>query len=65
VLGKLLHYAKYGTEIGWLIDTEDENILVVDRDRRVIELKDSDHLPVLSGIDLEITVQQVFDWLSL
>ncbi|MCA6605387.1 MAG: Uma2 family endonuclease [Pseudanabaena sp. M007S1SP1A06QC] len=65
VLGKLLHCAKYGTEIGWLIDAEDENILVVDSDRRVIELKDSDRLPVLSGIDLELTVQDVFGLLSL
>ena len=65
VLGKLLHCAKYGSEIGWLIDAEDENILVVDSDRRVIELKDSDRLPVLSGIDLELTVQQVFSLLSL
>ena len=65
VLGKLLHCAKYGTEIGWLIDAEDENILAVDSDRRVIELKDSDRLPVLSGIDLELTVQQVFELLSL
>ncbi|MFN5863447.1 MAG: Uma2 family endonuclease [Pseudanabaena sp.] len=65
VLAKLLHCAKYGTEIGWLIDVEDENILAVDSDRRVIELKDSDRLPVLSGIDLELTVQDVFGLLSL
>jgi hypothetical protein len=39
--------------------------LVVDSDRRVIELKDSDRLPVLSGIDLELTVQQIFGLLSL
>jgi len=31
----------------------------------VIELKDSDRLPVLSGIDLELTVQQVFNLLNL
>ncbi|NJL90083.1 MAG: Uma2 family endonuclease [Coleofasciculaceae cyanobacterium SM2_1_6] len=65
VLGKLLHCAKYGTEIGWLIDTEDENILVVDSDCRVMELQDSDRLPVLSGVNLELTVQQVFRLLSL
>ena len=65
VLGKLLHCAKYGTEIGWLIDAEDENILVVDSDCRVIELKDSYRLPVISGIDLELTVEQVFSLLSL
>ena len=65
VLAKLLHCAEYGTELGWLIDAEDESILVVDNDRRVREVTNSDRLPVLSGIDLELTVEQVFSWLSL
>ena len=65
VLSKLLHCAEYGTEIGWLLDSEDESILVVDRDRRVRELKNSDRLPVIAGIDLELTVAEVFSWLSL
>ncbi|MEE3716429.1 Uma2 family endonuclease [Tumidithrix elongata RA019] len=65
VLAKLLHCAEYGTELGWLLDSEDESILVIDSDRRVKELRNSDRLPVLSGIDLELTVQQVFSWLNL
>lgn len=64
VLSKLLHCAEYGTELGWLVDSEDESILVVDGDRRVQELKNSDHLPVITGVDLKITVQEVFSWLS-
>jgi Uma2 family endonuclease len=63
VLAKLLHCAEYGTELGWLLDAEDESILVVDSDRRVRELKNSDHLPVLAGILLELNVQEVFSWL--
>jgi len=43
VLAKLLHCAEYGTELGWLLDAEDESILVVDSDHRVRELKNSDH----------------------
>lgn len=65
VLSKLLHCAEYGTELGWLVDSDDESILVVDSDRRVKELKNSDRLPILTGIELNITVQQVFSWLSL
>ena len=64
VLGKLLHCAEYGTELGWLLDAEDETILVVDSDRRVQEFTNSDRLPVLTGIDLDLTVEQVFSWLS-
>jgi Uma2 family endonuclease len=63
VLAKLLHCAEYGTELGWLLDPEDESILVVDRDCRVRELKNSDHLPVPTGILLELNVQEVFSWL--
>ena len=65
VLAKLLHCAEYGTELGWLLDAEDESILVVDRDRRVKEFANGDRLPVLKGIDLDLTVEQVFSWLSL
>lgn len=64
VLAKLLHCAEYGTELGWLLDAEDESILVVDRDCRVRELKNKDHLPVLTGIPLELNVQEVFSWLN-
>jgi Uma2 family endonuclease len=65
VLGKLLHCAEYGTELGWLVDAENESVLVVDSDRRVREFTNSDRLPVLTGIDLDLTVEQVFSWLSL
>lgn len=64
VLSKLLHCAKHGTELGWLLDPEDESILVVFSDRPVQILSGSDRLPVLTGIHLELTVQQVFSWLS-
>ncbi|NET69864.1 MAG: Uma2 family endonuclease [Sphaerospermopsis sp. SIO1G2] len=63
VLSKLLHCAEYGTELGWLVDSEDESILVVDSDRRVRELKNSDRLPVITEVKLDITVQEVFSWL--
>ncbi|NUN66308.1 Uma2 family endonuclease [Pseudanabaena biceps] len=65
VLAKLLHCAEYGTELGWLVDAEDESILVVDSDRRVRELTNRDRLPVLTGIELELTVEQVFSCLNL
>lgn len=60
-----LRITNHDIKIHFSIDDEDENILVVDSDRCVMELKDSDRLPVLSGIDLELTVQQVFGLLSL
>lgn len=47
------------------MDSEDESILVVDSDRRVKQLKNSDLLPIITGVELDISVQEVFSWLSL
>jgi hypothetical protein len=52
-------------ELAWLIDLKDESILVIDDDRRVTELQKGDRLPVPNGINLELTVEQIFSWLSL
>jgi Uma2 family endonuclease len=65
VLGKLLHCSQYGTELGWLIDPEEESILVVFPEQRVQLLSGTAQLPILSGIALELTVEQVFSWLTL
>ncbi|MFN5472694.1 MAG: Uma2 family endonuclease, partial [Pseudanabaena sp.] len=64
VIANLLHCVDNGTELGWLLDTEDENILLVLPERRIQILEGSDSVPVLSGIDLNLTVSQIFDWLN-
>jgi len=64
VLANLLLCAEFGTELGWLIDPADESILVVFRDRHVQVFQDLDRLPTLNGINLELTAQQIFSWLS-
>src|SRR4028118_57879 len=65
VLGKLLHCSQHGTELGWLIDPEEESILVVFPEQRVQLLRGTAQLPILSEIALEVTVEQVFGWLTL
>lgn len=65
VLGNLLHCSQYGTELGWLIDPEEESILVIFLGQRVQLLRGTTSLPILNGIALELTVEQVFSWLML
>ena len=65
VLGKLLYCSQHGTELGWLLDPEEESILVVFPEQRVQLLSGTDQLPILSGIALQLTVEQVFSWLTL
>lgn len=65
VLGNLLHCSQHGTELGWLLDPEENTILIVLPEQRVQLLKGSQVLPVLAGLPLELTVERVFSWLTL
>ncbi len=65
VLGNLLHCSCHGTELGWLIDPEEESILVIDATQGVEILSGTSRLPILNGVKLELTVEQVFGWLTL
>ncbi|WP_373528625.1 Uma2 family endonuclease [Nostoc sp.] len=65
VLSKLLHCSRNGTELGWLINPEDESVMGVFPGQRVELYESADKLPILEGIELELTVEQVFGWLSL
>jgi len=64
VLGNLLHCCQHGTELGWLIDPEEETVLIVFPEQRVQLLRGDAPLPVLPEIDLKLTVNQLFGWLS-
>ncbi len=65
VLGNLLHCSQHGTELGWLIEPEEDTILIVLPEQRVQLLKGSQALPILAELTLELTVEQVFSWLTL
>ncbi len=64
VLENLLHCVDHGTELGWLLDPKDENILVISSDRRIQIFKGAEILPVPNGINLELTAEQIFGWLK-
>jgi Uma2 family endonuclease len=65
LLGKLLLCMQAGTELGWLIDPSEDSILVILPEQRVQLFTGNAVLPVLRGIDLALTVQEVFQWLML
>ncbi len=64
VLGKLLHCSRHGTELGWFIDPEEESILAVFPGQRVELYQSATPLPILNGIELQLTVETVLGWLS-
>uniref|UniRef100_B8HPB1 Putative restriction endonuclease domain-containing protein n=1 Tax=Cyanothece sp. (strain PCC 7425 / ATCC 29141) TaxID=395961 RepID=B8HPB1_CYAP4 len=65
LLAKLLFCSEQGTELGWLIDPQEESVLIVFTEQRVQILSGNASLPILQGIPLSLTVDQVFSWLSL
>lgn len=65
VLGKLLQCSQNGTELGWLIFPKEASILSIFPNQRVEMLTGTDPLPILTQIDLSLTVDQVFSWLTL
>lgn len=65
VLRNLLHCSQNSTELGWLIFPEEASILTIFPNQRVEMLTGRDQLPILSKIDLSLTVEQVFSWLNL
>jgi Uma2 family endonuclease len=64
VLTKLLSCSRSGSELGWLINPEDESILVVFPEQKIEVYQGEDSLPILTGIELELTVKTVFSWLK-
>jgi Uma2 family endonuclease len=64
-LDNLLHCSKSGTKLGWLINPEEEIILAVFPEQKIELYQDQDVLPVLENIDLNVTVGDIFSWLTI
>jgi Uma2 family endonuclease len=60
-----LYCLKNGCLLGWLLDPDDRSILVFKPNQQPEFFQGQDILPVLNGIQLKLTVEQVFDWLKM
>lgn len=65
VIGNILHCLKHGCQLGWLIEPGDRSILAFLPNQQPELCYGSDNLTVLNGIELTLTVNQVFDWLKM
>lgn len=63
VLDNLLHCSQQGTELGWLIDPEEETVLVVFSNQRIQLFKEKTIIPILQGINLNLNSENLFNWL--
>ena len=64
VTGNILHCIKHGTKLSWLLDPSERSILVYQPDTLPDLLTGTDRLPVLEGMNLIITVEEIFSWLQ-
>ena len=64
-IGNILYCLEHGTRLGWLIDPDDQSVLTFLRNQQPLMKSGEDHLVVLNGIDLALTVDQVLGWLKM
>ncbi|MBD1914517.1 MULTISPECIES: Uma2 family endonuclease [Cyanophyceae] len=65
VTRKILHSLRHGGQLGWLIDPEERVVLVYHPDRLPEEWAEDAGLPVLPGLSLSLTPEQLFSWLRI
>ncbi|MDZ7958734.1 MAG: Uma2 family endonuclease [Aulosira sp. DedQUE10] len=65
VIGNILYCLEYGCQLGWFIDPGDRSILVFLPGQQPQLLQAGDSLPILKGIELALTVEQMFGWLKM
>jgi Uma2 family endonuclease len=65
VTGNILHCLKHGCQLGWLIDPDDRSLIVFQPKQQPELRQEKEDLIVLDGMELTLTVEQVFNWLKM
>ncbi len=65
VVDNILYCIQNGCQLGWLVDPDDRSVLVFRPDRQPQLYRESDLMPVLTEIPLELTAVEIFNWLKM
>jgi Uma2 family endonuclease len=65
VIGNLIYYLENGSKLGWFLDPSAQTILVLLGDRPPKLIEGNNIPPTLEGINLELSVEQIFGWLKM
>jgi Uma2 family endonuclease len=65
VIDNILYSLEYGTQLGWLIDSDEKIIMVFEPEKPLKIYRDEEVLPVLNNLNLELNPNQIFSWLKL
>jgi Uma2 family endonuclease len=63
LIAKIQTCLQEGAQLGWLIDAEEQVVMVLQPGQPLELLRGDDVLSVLTSIELKLTVAQVFGWL--
>jgi Uma2 family endonuclease len=66
VMRKIMFCLNQGTQLGWLVDPEDESVMILEPNK-FPEIKiEKEILPVLEEIkDLQLSAEEMFNWLAI
>jgi Uma2 family endonuclease len=66
VIEKILFALNYGSKLGWLIDYDDQSVLIL-RQNQLLEIKSQEE--ILTALDIfsdwQLTAKIMFDWLKI
>jgi Uma2 family endonuclease len=65
VIDNLLHCLDHGCQLGWLIDPNDYSVLILTPPQEIKLCRGEQRLEVLPDMDLDLTAQEIFNWLKL
>ena len=64
VIENVMHCLAWGGRLGWMLEPEDRSIFGFRPQQELQIYRSDDLLPVLPEIDLQLTVAQIYRWLS-
>lgn len=65
VIDNILFCLENGSQLGWLIDTEEKMIMVFEPEKPLKIYRENEKLPTINNLKLELTPHQIFSWLKL
>jgi Uma2 family endonuclease len=65
VIDNILFCLENGTQLGWLIDTDEKIIMVFEQQKPLKIYRDDKMLPVIKNINLQLTPREIFSWLKI
>lgn len=65
VIDNILFCLENGTQLGWLIDTDEKIIMVFEPQKPLKIYRHDEILPMIKNVNLQLTPNEIFSWLKI